>query len=112
TKSVDCTLTWIPTAASSAWMNWASRSATVPVGTIRFTVGFETPEDLTSCFAWFGLNAVHLMLLSNHELEGEIGVQPGRTVWLNTTLLSVFRLIASSNALRSLALEASGVPTF
>src|ERR1044071_6333466 len=93
-------------------MNCASRTATVPVGTIRFTVGFEIPDCCTSCFACFGLYAVHEMLLSNHELGGEIGVQPGRTVPLNTTLLSVLRLIAISNAWRSLALEARSVPTF
>src|SRR5215472_4159019 len=77
TKSVDCTFILIPTAASSAWRNWASRRATVPVGTIRFTVGFEIPEAFTSALALVGLYGVHLMLLLNHELAGEIAVQSG-----------------------------------
>src|ERR1035437_6861933 len=80
TKSVESTVTWIPTASSSAWRNCAWRSATVPVGTIRWTVGFETPDFWTSVFASAGLYGVHLTVGSYHALEGEIGVQPGSTV--------------------------------
>ena len=52
------------------------------------------------------------MLGSYHALDGEIGVQPGSAVPPNTTLFMAFRSIASSNALRRSALDASGVPTF
>ena len=55
TKSVERTLTLIPTAASSDWRNCASRSPTVAVGTIRLTVGDETPDCWTSFFASVGL---------------------------------------------------------
>ena len=43
---------------------------------------------------------------------GGIGVQLGWTRPPKTTLSSVLRSIASSNACRSFALDASGVPTF
>src|SRR6185437_619592 len=93
-------------------MNCACRSATVPTGTIRCTVGFETPDCWTSFFAWAGLYGVHLIDGSYHALEGEIGVQPGRTVPPKTILLIVLRSIAISNASRSFAFAAIGVPTF
>src|SRR6185312_9059188 len=95
--------TWMPTASSSDCRNCACRSATVAVGTIRCTVGFETPDCCTSFFACVGLNGVHLMLGSYHELDGEIGVQPGSTVPPKTTLFMALRSIAISNASRSLS---------
>src|ERR1051325_10899645 len=110
TKSVESITRWIPTASSSAWRNWAARSATVPVGTIMCTVGFDTPVPCTSFFACVGLYGVHLMVASYQALDGEIGVQPGSTVPPNTTLLNCFRLIAISNALRRFGLAAIAVP--
>src|SRR5690348_656226 len=76
TKSVESMTTWMPTASSSDCRNCAWRSAAVPVGTMRRTVGFETPDCCTSCFAFVGLNGVHLTDGSYHALDGEIGVQP------------------------------------
>ena len=84
----------------------------MPVGTIRCTVGFETPDAATSFFACVGLYGVHLTLGSYHALDGERGVQPGRTVPPKTTLFISLRSIAISNALRRLAFAAIGVPTF
>src|SRR5512141_1428669 len=112
TKSVESITTLIPTAASCAWMNCAWRSATVPVGTIRWTVGSETPDCWTSFFACAGLYGVHLTVGSYHALDGETGVQPGTTVPPKTTVFSCARLIAISNALRRSAFAARGVPTF
>src|SRR5581483_734702 len=112
TKSVDWMLSVIPTAFSSAWMNCARRRAAVPVGTIRLTVGFEIPDEATSFFASAGSYGVHLIVLSKYALAGEIGVQPGMTVPPKTTLFIVWRLIASSNALRRLELFARSVPMF
>src|SRR2546430_1013853 len=111
TKSVESITTLIPTAFSCDCRNCAWRRATVPVGTIRCTVGFETPDAATSFRASAGSYGVHLTLASYQALDGEIGVQPGRTVPPNTTLFIAFRSIASSNALRRLALDAIGVPT-
>src|SRR5579884_3990926 len=112
TKSVESTLTLMPTAASSDWMNCASRRAAVPVGTMRFTVGFEMPDCWTSCFASVGSYGVHFNDLSKYGLAGESGVQPGSTVPPKTTLFIVLRSIAISNASRSFGLEAIGVPMF
>src|SRR3954454_14292690 len=112
TKSVESSTTWMPTASSSDCMNCAWRSATVPTGTIRWIVGFETPDCCTSVFACFGLYGVHLTLASYHALDGDTGVQPGSTVPPNTTLFIALRSIAISNAWRSLSLAAIGVPTF
>src|SRR5438105_1622541 len=102
----------MPAVFSSAWMNCAERSATVPVGTIRWTVGFETPACCTSFFACVGLKPVHLTEGSYHALEGETGVQPGSTVPPKTTLFIALRSIAISNALRQAACAAIAVPTF
>ena len=55
---------------------------------------------------------MHFTVGSYQELEGEIGVQPGSTVPPKTTLLSCFRLIAISNALRRFAFAAIAVPVF
>src|SRR5712691_11557359 len=96
TKSVESITTLIPAAASSAWMNCAWRRVTEPVGTIRCTVGSETPDCCTSFLACARLNGVHLTLASNHALDGERGVQPGSTVPPKTTLFKVLRSIAIS----------------
>src|SRR5436305_3590284 len=112
TKSVESMTMLMPTACSSDWRNWAWRSATDPVGTIRWIVGFEMPDACTSFFAWAGLNGVHLTLGSYHALDGEIGVQPGSTVPPKTTLFIALRSIAISKASRSLSLDAIAVPTF
>src|SRR5215831_5141898 len=103
--------TLMPTAFSSACINCAWRSATVPVGTIRCTVGFETPDAWTSFFASVGLYGVHLIDGSYQALEGEIGPHPGKTVPPNTTLFIALRSIASSNAWRNFAFCAIGVFT-
>src|SRR6185312_11324877 len=108
TKSVVSMTTWMPTAASSDCMNCACRAATDPTGTIRWTVGFETPDAATSFFAWVGLNAVHLTDGSYHALDGEMGVQPGSTVPPKTILFIALRSIAISNALRRSAFAAIG----
>src|SRR5258705_9756592 len=97
TKSVESITTLMPTAFSTDCKNCAWRSAAVPVGTIRCTVGFETPDAATSFLASVGLNGVHLTLGSYQTLDGEIGVQPGSTVPPKTTLFSALRSIASSN---------------
>src|SRR6478752_7248355 len=112
TKSVESITSLIPTAASSACMNCACRSAAVPVGTMRCTVGSATPDCWTSFFASVGLYGVHLTLGSYHALDGEMGVQPGRTVPPKTTVFICARLIAISNAMRNLAFDAIEVPTF
>ena len=52
------------------------------------------------------------MLASKAGLAGEMGVQPVWVVPPKTTLFIASRSIASSNACRSFALDASGVPTF
>src|SRR5437868_483194 len=69
--------TLIPTAASCAWMNWASLSWSVELRAIRWTVGFGKPEAATSLLASDGLYGVHGMVASYHGLAGERGVQPG-----------------------------------
>ncbi len=93
-------------------MNCACRAATEPAGTIRCTVGFDTPDAATSFFACVGLNGVHLTEGSYHALEGEIGVQPGSTVPPKTILFIALRSIAISNALRRSTFAAIAVPTF
>src|SRR3954468_1947528 len=110
TKSVESMTTLMPTACSSDWRNCALGRATEPTGTIRGTVGFETPDCCTSFFACAGLYGVHLTLGSYHALDGEIGVHPGRTVPPKTTLFMALRSIAISNASRSLSFVI-GVPT-
>ena len=80
--------------------------------TSRCTVGFGKPDAATSFFASFGSYGVHLMLGSYIGLAVEIGVQPGWLRLLERSLTIVLRSIASSNAWRSFALDASGVPTF
>src|SRR5581483_6847154 len=112
TKSVVSITRWMPTASSSACMNCAWRAAAVPTGTIRCTVGFEIPEAATSFFACVGLYGVHLTVLSNHELDGERGVQFGTTVLLNTTFAIALRSIAISKASRRSLFDAIDEPTF
>src|SRR5207253_8775342 len=102
--------TLIPTAASSAWMNCETRSAMVSFCVSRCTVGFGMPDAAMSFFASFGSYGVHLMLGSNIGLAGEIGVQSAWLMLSERTLTIVLRSIASSNACRSFALDASGVP--
>src|SRR4051812_37526634 len=105
--------TSIPTAASCAWMNCASRSLGLVSDVDRCTVGFENPDEAMSCLACLGSYGVHGMVVASYQamFEGPVGVHPTCTRPPKTTLFSVFRSIASSNACRSFALDPSGVFT-
>src|SRR4051812_42047323 len=71
--------TLIPTAASCAWMNCASRSLSVAFAVNRCTVGFGNPEAATSFFASLGSYGVHgtLVALNQPVYAGGIKVQLG-----------------------------------
>src|SRR5262245_13426913 len=93
-------------------MNDASRSWSVVLVVCRCTVGVGNPDASTSFFACFGSYGVHLTLGLNHAPSSfGSGVQLGGTRPPKTTLTSASRSIASSNACRSIELDASGVPT-
>ena len=41
-----------PASPAIAWMTCAARKTSGSVGTIRLTVGFGAPADMSSCFAF------------------------------------------------------------
>ena len=77
--SVESITTLIPTAASCAWMNCASRRLSVVFGVSRCTVGFGKPDAATSFFASFGSYGVHGTFVASYQavFAGGIGVQLG-----------------------------------
>src|SRR5947208_10990850 len=94
--SVGSITTLIPTAASCAWMNCASRSLSLEFDVDRCTVGLEKPEAVTSFFASFGLYGVQGTLVASYHavFEGGVGLQLIWTKPPKTTLLSALRSIA------------------
>ena len=77
--SAESITTLIPTAASCAWMNCASRSTSVVFAVSRCTVGFGKPDAATSFLASSGSYGVHGTFVASYQavFAGGIGVQLG-----------------------------------
>src|SRR5437868_1316417 len=75
--SVGSITTLIPTAASWAWMNCASRSLSVEFDVDRCTVGFEKPAAAMSFLASFGSYGTQGTFVASYHamFDGGVGVQ-------------------------------------
>src|SRR5438270_806702 len=73
-ESVESITTLIPTAASCAWMNCATRSPSVVFLASRCTVGFGKPDAATSFFASLGSYGVHGTFVASYQAVSAGGI--------------------------------------